>query len=133
MPPTLAAARNTTCGVLQAKKSDTAAWSRRSSSRRPAVGSSTSSRASRPASAPPTMPRWPATKTVLPFNSNAVLAIGDFALRGHQIACDHSLHELGEGRLRLPAELLPRLARIADQHIDLGRAEISRVDPHQCL
>src|ERR1043166_5944551 len=133
MPPTLAAARKTTCGVLQAKKSDTAAWSRRSNSRRPAVRSSISSRASRRTSALPTMPRWPATKTVLPFSSNGVLAIGDLAFRGLQIACDHFLHELPEARLRLPAELLPRLARIADQQIDLGRAKISRIDPHQCL
>src|SRR6185312_11687156 len=84
-------------------------------------------------SALPTMPRWPATKTVLPFSSKGVLAIGDFAFRIFKIACDHLLHELGEARLRLPAELLPRLARIADQHIDLGRAEISRIDPHQGL
>ena len=36
------------------------------------VSSSTSSRASRRTSAEPTMPRWPATKTVLPFSSNGM-------------------------------------------------------------
>src|ERR1700742_1957552 len=115
MPPTLAAARNTACGRFLANQPNTAAWSRRSTSLRPTVSRSTSSRASLRTSADPTMPRWPATKTVLPFSSNGVLAIGRLLSRNHQIAGDHFLDELMETRLRLPAELLARLGRIADQ------------------
>src|SRR4051812_35318150 len=125
MPPTLAAARNTTCGRLAANHLLTAAWSRRSTSLRLSVSSSTFSRASRRISAAPTMPRWPATKTVLPFSSNGVLAIGDLPLCDRQIARDHLLDELGERRLRLPAEFLVRLGGIADQQLDFGRAEIN--------
>src|SRR5262249_20209590 len=133
MPPTLAAARNTTLGALLANQSNTAAWSRRSRSRRPAVSSSTSSCARRRTSALPTMPRWPATKTVFPFSSNGRLAIGDLALGDLQIARHHFLYELGKARLRLPAELLARLAGVADQQIDLRWTEIDRVDAHQGL
>src|SRR5437762_5534241 len=133
MPPTLAAARNTACGRLAANHLLTAAWSHRSTSERVIVRSSTSSRASRRASAAPTMPRWPATKTVLPFSSNGVLAIGDLPPCDGQIARDHLFHELGERRLRLPAELLLRLAGIADEKIDFGRAEIDGVDANDGL
>src|SRR5882724_1359695 len=124
MPPTLAAARNTACGRLAANHLLTAAWSRKSTSERVSVWSSTSSRTSRRVNAAPTMPRWPATKTVLPFSSNGVLAIGDLPLCDCQIARHHLFDELGERRLRLPAELLVCLAGIADQKIDLGRTEI---------
>src|SRR5882724_3342290 len=79
------------------------------------------------------MPRWPATKTVLPFSSNGVLAIGDLPLCDCQIARHHLFDELGERRLRLPAELLVCLAGIADQKIDLGRTEIHRVDANDGL
>src|SRR4051812_20642491 len=133
MPPTLAAARNTACGRLAANHLLTAAWSRRSTSLRLISSSSTPSRASLRVSAAPTMPRWPATKTVLPFSSNGVLAIGDLPPRDGKIARDHLFHELGEWRLRLPAELLVRLAGIADQNIHFGRAEIHRVDANDGL
>src|SRR5260221_2957226 len=79
------------------------------------------------------MPRWPATNTVLPLSSNGVLAIGDRPLGNVQIARDHFLDELGERRLWLPAELFPCLAGIADQKIDLGRPEVSRIDAHHGL
>src|SRR5271169_3606623 len=117
MPPTLAAARNTACGFFLANQSNTAAWSRRSSSARPAVRISTSSIASRRTSAAPTIPRWPATKTVLPVSSNGVLAIGDLPPGIREIARHHLLHQLRKARLRLPAEFLPRLAGVADQQI----------------
>src|SRR5580765_5162947 len=105
MPPTLAAARNTACGRLAANHLLTADWSRRSTSLRVIVNSSTPSCVSRRTSAAPTMPRWPATKTVLLFSSNGVFAIGNLLPRDGQIARDHLLDELGERRLRLPAEL----------------------------
>src|SRR5258708_39928448 len=77
------------------------------------------------------MPRWPATKTVLPFRSNGVPAIGNLPFRDLEIAGHHFAYQLRQTRLRLPAELLARLAGIADQEIDFGRPEINRIDPHQ--
>src|SRR6266404_2077992 len=133
MPPTLAAARNTTCGRLFANQLDTAAWSRKSTSLRPAVSSSTFSFASLRTSALPTIPRCPATKTLLPFSSNGVLAIGNLPPGYLKIARDHFPDELREACLRLPAELLPRLAGVADQLIDFGGAEIGRIDAHDGL
>src|SRR5882724_10546445 len=133
MPPTLAAARNTACGRLAANHLFTAAWSRRSTSERVSVWSSTSSCASRRISAAPTMPRWPATNTVMPFSSNGVLAIGDLPPRDLKVARNHLFHELGKWRLRLPAELLVCLAGIADQKIDLSRAKIHRIDANDGL
>src|SRR5438552_11449017 len=79
------------------------------------------------------MPRWPATKTVLPFSSNGVLAIDNLPPGDCQIARDHLLDELGERRLRLPSQLFARLAGIADQEIDPGRTQVDRADAHQCL
>src|ERR1700689_4255683 len=123
MPPTFAAARNTAWGGLLGNKSDTAAW----------VRSPTPSVASRRTSAPPTIPLWPATKTRLPLSSNGVLAIGHLTPGDCKIAGHHLLDEVGEARLRLPAELLVRLAGVADQEIDLGRPEISRIDANDGL
>src|ERR1700690_1228922 len=128
MPPTFAAAKKTACGRFLANQSNTAAWSRKSTSLRPTVCNSTSSRARRRTSAPPTIPLCPATKTVLPLRSNGVLAIGNLAPRDCKISRHHLLDELGEARLRLPAELLPRLAGVADQKIDFGRAEIHGIN-----
>src|SRR3954465_5754416 len=128
MPPTLAAARKITCGRVLANQSNTAAWSRRSNSPRLVVRSSTFSRASRRASAPPTIPRCPATKTVLPVSSNGVLAIGPLPPGDSEIAGHHLAHELRKAGLRLPAEFLAHLAGVADQEFDFGGPEIGRVD-----
>src|SRR3981081_3702122 len=128
MPPTLAAARNTACGRAFENQLDTAAWSRKSTSRRPTVSSSTSSCASLRASAAPTMPRCPATKTVLPFSSNGVFAIGNLPPGNRKIARHHFLDELRKARLRLPAELLARLAGVTDQRVDFCGTEIRRID-----
>src|SRR5665213_2922525 len=133
MPPTLAAARNTACGRLAANQPDTAACSRKSTSLRRTVSSSTCSCTSRRISAAPTMPRCPATKTVLPFSSNGVLSIGGLPPGGNKIARDHFLHELDERRFRLPAELCTRLGGVADQQIDLCGAEIHGIDANQRL
>src|ERR1700758_1533879 len=79
------------------------------------------------------MPRWPATNTVLPFSSNGVLAIGNLAPGDLEIARHHLLDQLGKAALRLPAEFLARLAGVADQEVNLGRAEICRIDTHHGL
>src|SRR3984893_12533953 len=97
------------------------------------VSSLTSSRPSRRTSAEPTMPRWPATKTVLPSRSNGVFAIGHLTPCDCQIARHHFLDQLIKTGLRFPAKLLPRLAGIADQKIDFGGAEIGRIDANQYL
>src|ERR1700744_4801332 len=97
------------------------------------VSSSTSSCASRRTSAAPTMPRCPATKTVLPFSSNGVFAIGGPPPGGREVARGHFLYEFDERRFRFPAELCTRLGSVANQQIDLGRAEIHRIDPNQSL
>src|ERR1700693_4579252 len=128
MPPTFAAARNTACGRACANQANTAAWSRKSTSPRPTVSSSTFSLASRRTSAPPTMPLCPATKTVLPSSSNGVLAIGDLPPRNREISRHHLLDQLREARLRFPAELIARLAGVADQKIDFGGTEIHGID-----
>src|SRR5580704_8241762 len=133
MPPTFAAAINTACGRFSANQPNTAAWSRRSTSRRPRVSSSTFSCASRRTSAAPTIPPCPATKTVLPFSSNGVLAIGDLPPGDRKIAVDHFLDQLRKARLRLPAELFAGLAGVADQEIDLGGAKIHRIDANHRL
>src|ERR1700722_9063901 len=133
MPPTFAAARNTTCGRAFANQANTAAWSRKSTSLRPTVSSSTFSRASRRTSALPTIPLCPATKTVLPFSSNGVLAMGDLPPRDREISRHHLLDEFREARLRFPAELLARLAGVADQKIDFGGTQIHGIDTHHGL
>src|SRR5690349_2633104 len=121
MPPTFAAARNTTCGRRLANQSNTAAWSRRSTSARVAVRSSTPSGARRRTSAAPTIPRCPATKTVLPFSSNGAFAIGSLLPRDLEIARHHLPDQLRKTPLWRPAELFARLGGIADQEVDLGR------------
>src|ERR1700730_1882042 len=133
IPPTFAAARNTACGRLSANQPNTAAWSRKSTSLRPTVSSSTSSCASLRSSAAPTMPRCPATKTVLPFSSNGVFAIGGLPPGNREIARHHFLDQLGKTRLRRPTKLGAGLGGVADQLIDLGRAEILRIDANHGL
>src|ERR1700677_1511959 len=133
MPPTFAAARNTTRGRLPANQPNTAAWSRRSTSLRVAVCNSMSSRESRRTSAAPTIPPCPATKTVLPFSSNGVLAIGGLPSGDIEIARHHLLDQLGKRRFRLPAKPLARLAGVADQLVNLGGAEINRIDTNERL
>src|ERR1700728_3473263 len=133
MPPTFAAARNTACGFALANQANTAAWSRKSTSLRDSVSSSTFSRLSRRTSAPPTIPLCPATKTVLPSSSNGVLAIGDLPPRNGEVSRHHLLDQFCKARPRLPAELLARLAGVADQKIDFGGTEIHGIDAHHGL
>src|ERR1700694_5885434 len=92
------------------------------------VSSSTFSCASLRTSAAPTIPPSPATKTVLPFSSNGVLAIGDLPPGNRKIPRQHLLDELGDRRRRLPADFFARLAGVADQEIDFGRTEILGID-----
>src|SRR5271156_990499 len=92
--------------------------------------------------AEPTMPRWPATKTRRPRSSNSG-ALATWAVAPESIAAamalllepdqievghHHVLHEFVERHAMAPAELVVRLARVADQGIDFGRPKIARVD-----
>src|SRR5262249_4744406 len=131
-----AAAMITTSGFCAFIQSSTGCWRRRSTSARPAVSVAQPSPARRRTMALPTMPRWPATKTRRPASSKplglAALALMLLA-HGLEVARDHFRNELAEAGLVGPAEFLAGLARIAQQEIDLRRAEIARVDRDQDL
>src|SRR5262249_13897256 len=136
MPPTVAAATMTMSARFAASQSSTGCWRRRSTSSRPAVRSSQPSRTSRRSSAPPTMPRWPATKIRLPASwKGSATAEGALMLlsHAHQIGSHHLPDKVLEAGLVAPAELGPGLGRVAMQIVDLGRAEIARIDRDQDL
>src|SRR5580704_18196059 len=94
--------------------------------------------------AEPTMPRWPATKIRRPRSANsregafAVVALppGSVATAMAlllepdrlEVGLHHLLHELLERHAMTPAQLVVRLARVADQGLDFGRTEIARID-----
>src|SRR5207244_7821293 len=115
-----------TLGRLLANQLNPAACSRKSTSLRPAISSSPFSPPSLRTSALPTIPRCPATKTLLPFSSNGVLAIGNLPPGYLKIARHHFPDELREACLRLPAEHLARLAGVTAELIDFGGAELGR-------
>src|SRR5580700_5415383 len=111
------------------------------------VRTSQSTSASRRTMAEPTMPRWPATKTRRPRRSNsgavaaAAVAGGSVAVAMAlllepdriEIGLDHVLHQLVERHAMPPAELVVRLARIADQGLDFGRTKVARIDLNEHL
>src|SRR5580704_1118857 len=92
--------------------------------------------------AEPTMPRWPATKTRRPRRANsgavAALAVAPGSVAAAmalllepnrlEVGFHHVLHQLPERHAMPPAELIVRLARVADQSLDFGRPEIARID-----
>src|ERR1044072_3741059 len=49
------------------------------------------------------------------------------------VRVSHHARHLLEARARHPAELLARLGRVADQVLDLGRAQEARIDPDVML
>src|SRR5579862_8124305 len=92
--------------------------------------------------AEPTMPRWPATKTRRPRRSNsgacAAVAVAPGSVAAAmalllepdrlEIGLHHVSHQFVERHAMPPAELVVRLARIADQGVDFGGAKIARID-----
>ena len=83
------------------------------------------------------MPVWPATNTRLPCRSKgrverALVGVGEDTrlLDGKlvKIGGHHFGDQLLKRNLVLPSELAARLGRIAKQDVDLGRAEISRIN-----
>src|ERR1043165_1651554 len=136
MPPTVAAAMMTTSGRCACIQSSTGCWRRRSTSPRPTVRIGQSSRASRRTRAPPTMPRWPATKTRRPPSGKiSGFAGAALMLLAHrrEIGRHHLGDQLAEARLVAPAQLGPRLGRIALQEIHLRGAEVPGIDGNQDL
>src|SRR5919112_4527090 len=79
-------------------------------------------------------PRIPPPTTARSHSSGAATSASlllRYAAREQvQIGVDHQLHHLLEGGRRTPAQLLARLARVADQVLDLRRAQEALVDPH---
>src|SRR5512134_3557529 len=75
----------------------------------------------------PVNPLWPVIQT-RPRDSEA--GAGDIAT---QVGLDHQAAEFLDRSLRGPAELAFCLRRIADQHLDLGRPVVRRVDAHHHL
>ena len=65
---------------------------------------------------------------VRPVDLEAAPERGLLALGQRQVGADHLGDQVGERRLRRPIQLLARLARVADERVDLGRAEVDRVD-----
>ena len=60
--------------------------------------------------------------------------IGPFLpLRLFQVGIHHHLHELIEARFQLPPQLALGLGGIAQQQVDLGRTEVSGIDPDHDL
>src|ERR1700686_17270 len=136
MPPTRAAARITTSGLVSCIQACTSAWRRRSSRSRSTVTSSQSSRVSRRISADPTIPRWPAIQIRRPSMRNGS-SLGAITLsrtrRTLQVGFHHLRDELVEADPVGPAQLPLRLGGIAEQLIDLGGPEVARIDRHQRL
>src|SRR6202161_2151862 len=140
MPPTFAAATITASGFAERRYAAVSSW--RSKSRRswPTVRTSQSTSASRRTMAEPTMPRWPATKTRRPRRSNSgalaawVVPPGSVAAAMAlllepdrlKIGLHHVLHEFVECHAMPPAQLVVRLARVADQGVDFSRAKVAR-------
>ena len=134
MPPTLAAARNTTCGRASANQPvdrgliaqiDLAALDRQQFD--VFLAEPAHQRAADHAAMPGNEDRLALQlkRECLPLaTSRRAIARSPATI---------SLTSCGEGRLGLPAELLARLAGVADQKIDFGRPEIDRIDANEGL
>src|SRR5215217_6278659 len=80
-------------------------------------------------------PRIPPPTTARSHSSGATdisarLLLGHAACEQLQVGVHHQLDHLLERGARLPPKLLARLARVADQVLDLGGAQEALVDPH---
>src|SRR5918995_5381781 len=69
---------------------------------------------------------WATDGSAVPVDPHG--APGELVFEERHVAVDHERDELLEARLRLPAELLSGLRRIATQGLDLRRPEVPRVD-----
>src|SRR5690242_12988195 len=117
----------TTSGRASVIHASSSAWRRRSTRSRPAVTTSQPVPASRRSSAEPTQTRRPASRN----GSVAGVTAALLAVDGGQVGLDHLGDQCCEAGGVAPAQLRRRLARIAEQEIDLGRPEIARIDAHQ--
>src|SRR5438552_1882738 len=78
----------------------------------------------------PRKPAPPVTTTRLPLQKPAMPSRDGAAALALEIGLDHHLDQFRESHLRRPAELVPRLARVAQEEIHLGRALQQLVDDH---
>src|SRR6185437_16692574 len=133
MPPTRAAARNTTCG--RTSRIQRSSWSgrRRSTDSRGAVTTSQPSRARRRTIALPTSPRWPATQTRLLRSVKDGFMTRSGYLQDGAVVLDHFGDELLEAGAVAPAELGDRLLGGGRMIEENGRADVSRVERHKRL
>src|SRR3954451_20271261 len=141
MPPTLAARWMTISAPSTASR--VAPGSRRSCSaeRMTRMFAPSSSRSR--VTAVPKKPAPPVTVTALPSqNSRRGSAISlpgsdsaprELVLEEPDVVLDHDPHELLELGLGLPAEPVLGLARVAVQRVDLGGAQVARVELHVLL
>src|SRR3984885_1185369 len=142
MPPTFAAATITASGFAERRYAAVSSCASKSGRSGPIAKPSQSISASRRTMAEPTMPRWPATKTRRPRRSNSG-AFAAWAVPSGSVAAamalllepdrlkvglHHVLHQFVERHAMPPAELVVRLARVADQGLDFGRTKVARVD-----
>src|SRR5438128_718658 len=96
-----------------------------------------------PTSALPRKPPPPVTRIRSEWSTLALLLMGSlflcvvgqdaFALSQFPVGFGHHFGQRFERDLRLPTQDAARLAGITEEQIDLGRAEVARVDLHVAL
>src|SRR3954451_6251021 len=138
MPPTLAARWRTISAPSTAAR--VCAGSRRSCSAERTGRTSAPTSARRAVTLLPRKPAPPVTTTGLPSQNpgegsdtaltDAHGTARELVLERLQIGVTHDLHQLRERHRRLPAEPFTRLGVVAAQCVDLGRAEVARIDLH---
>src|SRR5688572_11007309 len=74
------------------------------------------------------------TKSLVVVESSVAMPFYQFvALRSLEVFTHHFSYQLRKPYLRTPAELVARLARVAQQRFDLGWAEVARINSHDFL
>src|ERR1035438_3481583 len=128
MPPTVAAARNTTSIFRSPVQASTSAWRSKSSSLREAVAISQLSRASRRTIADPAIPRCPATHTRQPVKSKLLMPNPShmrFPGDHFQIRSQHFRNQFGKRHRMLPPENPVRFRGVALEQVDFSRPEVA--------
>src|SRR5262245_11598549 len=78
----------------------------------------------------PRKPAPPVTTTRFPCQNPAIELRTRQRLAAVEVGLHHEAHEIGEVDLRLPAELVARLAGVAQEHVDLGWPLEQGIDHH---
>src|SRR5579862_8813745 len=96
----------------------------RSSSSRWRRRSSDSRRANSAAGSPAASPARAGFSVVMAFSLTSVAVSSQIV----EVGVHHHVHQLAEAHARLPAEQAPGLRGVAAQFVDLGGAEVARID-----